>query len=181
MTHSGKGCHRCRVPPRGARGSSPSSGTPALGTCTRTTSCSTGSEKQQGSGHESRRALGSQDFTPKGQAHAHSPESQHGGSREAPGAHPHLLPAPYPDHGSPCGSGEAPALLGFSSNPTRPPSRQWPQCHEKCLACTHFTSQPPVKAPAHTVCTGHSCTRTHTHTGRGDRLPCPQRQRKSDK
>lgn len=33
----------------------------------------------------------------------------------------------------------------------------------------------------HTVCTGHSCPRTHTHTGRGDRLPCPQRQRKSDK
>ena len=166
MTHSGKGCHRCRVPPRGARGSSPSSGTPALGTCTRTTSCSTGSEKQQGSGHESRRALGSQDFTPKGQAHAHSPESQHGGSREAPGAHPHLLPAPYPDHGSPCGSGEAPALLGFSSNPTRPPSRQWPQCHEKCLACTRFTSQPPVKAPAHSLHRALLPKDTHSHRER---------------
>ena len=134
--------------PRGVRGSSPSSGTPALGTCTRTTSCSAGSEKQQGSGQESRRALGSRDFTPKGWAYAHSPESQHGGSREAPGAPPPPAPAsPPPQPWKPLWIwGGPPALLGSSSNPTRPPSRRWPQCHEKRLACTRFTSQPPVKA-----------------------------------
>lgn len=47
---------------------------------------------------------------------------------------------------APVALGKAPALLGSRSSPTRPLSRRWPQRHEKCLACSHFTSQPPVKA-----------------------------------
>ena len=177
-----EGTSQMQSPPRGARGSSPSSGTPALGTCTRMMSCSAGSEKQQGSGQESRRAVGSQDFTPKGQARAHSPESQHGGSREAPGAPPPSSCQPLTltteapvDLGRPLPCW-APALTllgphqGGGHNSTK---NAWPA----------LASLPSLlsKPPAHTVCTGHSCPSTRAQTGRGDRLPCPQRQRRSDK